>query len=125
LTELSKSIAKAINKQQHELIKTSLSSPFLQAGERTLKKAFSEATKLEESERKQAINKELSSWFLHTAMEDKSQMFSGADIDEIMRSYKQDKQDEENKKAKPKYKEPTVIDDPVMEKELDEDHIEL
>jgi len=90
LRDMVKNMGSVLGKTEHQIVKISQKQPYLSAGDRALYKGYQSAmsTKKNSEEMRQAISKEISSWFLHTVMENPQSLYQGMDLDELLRTMK-------------------------------------
>jgi len=89
LRELSQSISRSLGKTDTQVRDLSLREPYSSAGERALADALRQALDdgVRRSELRQRLSKSLSPWFLHTALEDKTNMMKGQSVDEVLKAF--------------------------------------
>jgi len=90
LKDMLKNMGSVLGKTESQVLKISQKQPYLSAGERTLRKGYEAAINPSATGKdvKQIVSKEISSWFLHTVMENQQSLYQGMDLDELMKTMK-------------------------------------
>jgi len=90
--DMLKNMGSVLGKSDSQVLTISKQQPYLSAGERTLRKGYEALINPDNKgkELKPVVSKEISSWFLHTVMENPQSLYQGMDLDELMRTMKKD-----------------------------------